>query len=271
MVPATPVVGRTLSMMNDRTLPPAAALHAAAAAATGVHRTSFGGNASGMGAITSLLAQTPSTYNAGVSPGKAWGGAASSGGSGGYPRRQTSQEMIDAVPASPFAGSPPVGVGLQYGSGSGGGAKLGLLHSLLAAAGEGSDGGSGGGGGSKHASPPAAPSTGAGIGGLGSLTGGTVVNAVGGGPAARDGLAGMTAEGAADGGGGILPGALGMVPGVRELGVATRSLLGAVTEETEPEVDATAVLGVQREEKGGGDGEVAARAREEKGGSMAAV
>ncbi|GIL98794.1 hypothetical protein Vretimale_3983, partial [Volvox reticuliferus] len=104
-------------------------------------------------------------------------GGGSSGG-GARPRRMRSQDLINAVPASPFSSSPPIGVGLvpnTTGPAAAAAQQLpaALRNSLLNALSNGQmhspmiNGGGGGGGGG------------------GSLP---VINAVGGGPAAQDGL-----------------------------------------------------------------------------------
>ncbi|GIL64852.1 hypothetical protein Vafri_18723, partial [Volvox africanus] len=70
------------------------------------------GEFSPVGAITSLL--TPGVSGGygtlGLDGTTMLGGGSSSGGL--RPRRMRSQDLINAVPASPFSGSPPIGVGL---------------------------------------------------------------------------------------------------------------------------------------------------------------
>ncbi|PNW77193.1 hypothetical protein CHLRE_10g426292v5 [Chlamydomonas reinhardtii] len=159
MVPATPVIGRTLSMMGEGRsrrlgLPPAtaatAALAAAAAAAAAAGAGAGGGGTSGgggaiaalgplMGSISSLLAASPSCVLGAVGNGGRGGGRAGGsggggggaaglaavldggGGSGSSPRRLTSAELINVLPGSPFSGSPPMSGGGAAANRSGGG------------------------------------------------------------------------------------------------------------------------------------------------------
>ncbi|KAG2497916.1 hypothetical protein HYH03_004180 [Edaphochlamys debaryana] len=181
MVPATPVVGRTLSMMNDARLPSAAMLAAAARGASGGgagNGVSGGGGFSPaamgtvMGAVTSLLSASPSVYDA-------------PDGGYGRPRRLTSRELIMGVPNSPTG---------PLAAGSTAAAPATLL------AGVGLVGSTGG------ASPGSGIAASAGGGGVSpgvrvSDAKLPVLNALGGGTAAQDGLMAAAAAPLARGGG----------------------------------------------------------------------
>ncbi|KXZ56864.1 hypothetical protein GPECTOR_1g78 [Gonium pectorale] len=248
LVPATPVVGRTLSMMNDNRLPSAAALVAAAARnsvgngvgginnALGVfggggggsdRDVNFGGGGGGftsyanpvamgpmMGVINSLLAASPSIIGTGAPLTADSAALAGSGGLavGGGPRRMTSSELINTVPRSPVSSSPFGGAGLVANTTGGGGAsgtannaRMGLLNALMGAASPPKSGGGDAGAGGAVAPGLIHSVAGGGSPAGISLPAMPVLNALGGGLAARDSPLASVIAAAAAGDGGVIP------------------------------------------------------------------